>query len=441
MAAEGLNAIVSEAVDKGVFKGVKIGRNNVVVSHLQYADDTIFFGEWNKENAKVLMCILKCFEEVSGLRVNYNKSKLFGVGVSEAQLRDMARWMKCGVGDFPFTYLGLPIGDNMRRVGAWNLVVEKFKNRFIHGECGGLGMGMGWGVCSGGVGVWRDIVRVGEDLEGLGLDFSSSFVGEVGNEHGVRFWIDKWVGRVRLCERFPRLYHLDRRKEGRVAEKGNWVDGAWYWEWDWVRDIRGRVRNEFEDLQNILQNVVLTFDCRDRWRWTLHESGDFTVKELTKLVEEKILDVNIEGDATIWNKWVPKKVNIFVWRALKGRLPVREELDKRGIDLDTLLCPSCGDVVESCSHCLVMCNFAMSVWENIFSWWKIGNVNAFSIEELLSSVGNVNIPNRSSRLWQAFSDVIRAFGRRFSLHFLVLDVVLMYANGFGLLSVSLSANA
>ncbi|PWA59008.1 hypothetical protein CTI12_AA193110 [Artemisia annua] len=140
---------------------------------------------------------------------------------------------------------------------------------------------------------------------------------------------------------------------------------------------------------------------RDRWRWTLHESGDFTVKELTKLVEEKILDVNNGGDTTIWNKWVPKKVNIFVWRALKGRLPVREELNKRGIDLDSLLCPSCGDTVESCSHYLVMCNFAMSVWQKIFSWWKIGNVNAFPIEEIFSSNGNANIPSRSSRLWQA----------------------------------------
>ncbi|GKC47715.1 hypothetical protein Tco_1065437, partial [Tanacetum coccineum] len=116
----------------------------------------------------------------------------------------------------------------------------------------------------------------------------------------IRFWIDKWVGGVRLCDRFPRLYHLDRRNEGRVAEKGNWVDGAWNWKWDWVR---------------ILEEG-------DRWGWALHESGDFTVKELTKLVEEKILDVNNEG-----------------------RLPVREELDKRGIDLDTLLCPSCGDVL------------------------------------------------------------------------------------------------
>ncbi|GJX06281.1 putative RNA-directed DNA polymerase, eukaryota, reverse transcriptase zinc-binding domain protein, partial [Tanacetum coccineum] len=126
---------------RGVFKGVKIGRNNVVVSHLQYADDTIFFGEWNKENAKALMCILKCFEEVSGLRVNYNKSKLYGVGVNDVDLRDMARWMGCGVGEFPFMYLGLPIGENMRRVGAWNTVVEKFKNRLADWKAKSMSFG------------------------------------------------------------------------------------------------------------------------------------------------------------------------------------------------------------------------------------------------------------------------------------------------------------
>ena len=62
-AAEGLNAIVNEAVSNGIFRGVKVGTNNVTVSHLQYADNTIFFGEWNKENAKSLMCIVKCFED------------------------------------------------------------------------------------------------------------------------------------------------------------------------------------------------------------------------------------------------------------------------------------------------------------------------------------------------------------------------------------------
>ncbi|GJZ71682.1 hypothetical protein Tco_0635533 [Tanacetum coccineum] len=125
---EGLNAIVSEAVEKGIFRGVVVGANKAIVSHLQYANDTIFFGEWSKENAKSLMCILKCFEEVSGLRVNYNKSKIYGVGVSDGDMADMARWIGCGIGEFPFTYLGLPIGENMWWVNAWGPVVEKFKN-------------------------------------------------------------------------------------------------------------------------------------------------------------------------------------------------------------------------------------------------------------------------------------------------------------------------
>ncbi|GKE69882.1 reverse transcriptase domain, reverse transcriptase zinc-binding domain protein, partial [Tanacetum coccineum] len=126
LAAEGLNAIVSEAVEKGIFRGVVVGENKVIVSHLQYADDTIFFEEWSKENAKSLMCILEWFEEVSGLRVNYNKSKIYGVGVNDG---DMARWMRYGTREFPFTYLGLPIGENMRRINAWGPVVEKFKNK------------------------------------------------------------------------------------------------------------------------------------------------------------------------------------------------------------------------------------------------------------------------------------------------------------------------
>ncbi|GKC37977.1 reverse transcriptase domain, reverse transcriptase zinc-binding domain protein [Tanacetum coccineum] len=42
LAAEGLNVLVSEAVAKGIFKGLMIGVDKVMVSHLQYADDTIF---------------------------------------------------------------------------------------------------------------------------------------------------------------------------------------------------------------------------------------------------------------------------------------------------------------------------------------------------------------------------------------------------------------
>ncbi|GKC44504.1 transposon TX1, partial [Tanacetum coccineum] len=54
------------------------------------------------------------------------------IGLQETKsgdLTDMARWMGCDIGEFLFTYLGLPIGENMRRVNAWTPVVEKFKKR------------------------------------------------------------------------------------------------------------------------------------------------------------------------------------------------------------------------------------------------------------------------------------------------------------------------
>ncbi|GJR85663.1 reverse transcriptase domain, reverse transcriptase zinc-binding domain protein [Tanacetum coccineum] len=252
-----------------------------------------------------------------------------------------------------------------------------------------------------GGGVWRDIITIGEELDRLGIEFSSSFEGVVGNGRDIRFWIDRWVGNTKLCDRFPRLYHLDRRKEGCVADKGSWANTGWRWEWDWVRNIRGRVCSDFEELLGVLQNIVISIDCRDKWRWTLNGDGDFSVKDLSRLVEEKILDVERGGQETIWNKLVPKKVNIFVWRVLKGRIPVREELDKRGIDLDSVLCPCCDSVVESCAHSLVLCDLARGVWEKIFSWWKVGNVNAFTIDELFSANGGVNVPSLSSRFWQA----------------------------------------
>nr|GEX86706.1 reverse transcriptase domain, reverse transcriptase zinc-binding domain protein [Tanacetum cinerariifolium] len=44
-------------------------------------------------------------------------------------MSNMVRWMGCDVAEFPFTYLGLPIGENIRRVNDWNTVVENFKKK------------------------------------------------------------------------------------------------------------------------------------------------------------------------------------------------------------------------------------------------------------------------------------------------------------------------
>lgn len=73
-----------------------------------------FFGKWDGGNARNLMCILKCFEKVLGLKVNLLKSRLYGVEITMWEVIDLAHGLKCSYGDTPFIYLWLPIGDNMR---------------------------------------------------------------------------------------------------------------------------------------------------------------------------------------------------------------------------------------------------------------------------------------------------------------------------------------
>nr|GEV39123.1 ribonuclease H [Tanacetum cinerariifolium] len=91
---------------------------------------------------------------------------------------------------------------------------------------------------------------------------------------------------------------------------------------------------------------------REKCIWTLVEDGEFKVKALTRLLEEKNFQVESGVQETTWNNLVPRKVNVFIWRVIKGRLLVRVKLDRRGIDLDSVLFLSCNNSVESCAHSL-----------------------------------------------------------------------------------------
>ncbi|XP_071741916.1 uncharacterized mitochondrial protein AtMg01250-like [Rutidosis leptorrhynchoides] len=83
IAAKGLNWLTKSVVANNLFHGVEIGKDKIPISHLQYADDTIFFGAWSLENIEKLMKLLKCFELSSSLKLNYNKSNLFGICVDK----------------------------------------------------------------------------------------------------------------------------------------------------------------------------------------------------------------------------------------------------------------------------------------------------------------------------------------------------------------------
>ena len=99
--------------------------------------------------------------------------------------------------------------------------------------------------------------------------------------------------------------------------------------------------------------------------------------------ESRIRRDGNEGQTT-WLNVVPKKVCIFVWRARLGRLSVRSELDKRGIDLDSIICPRCESEEETIDHALVKCNKVETLWSQVGRWWKIDVDRCCSIEELVN---------------------------------------------------------
>ena len=54
LAMEGLSAVMKTACAKGIFDGVQLPNNGLMISHLFYADDALFIGELSKRNIRNL---------------------------------------------------------------------------------------------------------------------------------------------------------------------------------------------------------------------------------------------------------------------------------------------------------------------------------------------------------------------------------------------------
>src|ERR1043165_10111596 len=74
------------------------------VSVLQYADDTIIFMEHDLEKARNMKLVLCLFEQLSGLKINFNKSELFCFGKAKEERESYRQLFGCGLGNLPFSY-------------------------------------------------------------------------------------------------------------------------------------------------------------------------------------------------------------------------------------------------------------------------------------------------------------------------------------------------
>ncbi|GJT52281.1 RNA-directed DNA polymerase, eukaryota [Tanacetum coccineum] len=116
---ESLHLSFQRVVDNGMFNGIKLS-SSLSISHLFYADDAVFMGQWCDGNISTLIHVLECFYRASGLRINMSKCKILGVNVDSDKVKGAVSKLGCLILKTPFTYLGSKVGGSMSRVHAWN---------------------------------------------------------------------------------------------------------------------------------------------------------------------------------------------------------------------------------------------------------------------------------------------------------------------------------
>ena len=104
------------------------GGNEVQVSHLLFADDTLVYSEDSRDQILYLSWVLLWFEALSRMRINLDESSILPVGDVE-NLDLLALELGCKVGSLPTTYLGLPFGARHKSTKVWDAVEEKFRKR------------------------------------------------------------------------------------------------------------------------------------------------------------------------------------------------------------------------------------------------------------------------------------------------------------------------
>jgi len=111
------------------------------VALLQYADDTILCIQDDLEVAQNLKLLLYLYENMSGLKINFNKSEVIMISQDSDQSLRYAEMFNCATGSWPIKYLGVPVSGSRIQVANWLPLIEKISKRLDDWKCGVLSLG------------------------------------------------------------------------------------------------------------------------------------------------------------------------------------------------------------------------------------------------------------------------------------------------------------
>ncbi|KAL9670862.1 hypothetical protein QQ045_008421 [Rhodiola kirilowii] len=133
---EWLSAKILEAVSRKNITGISICRKAPVISHLFFADDSIFYLKAERGKAENLHHILRLYETVSGQKINYEKSEICFSKNTPVEVRlsicDILRVPQVGCHS---KYLGLLLLAEQKKSELFRGIVDKVWRKVKDWKC------------------------------------------------------------------------------------------------------------------------------------------------------------------------------------------------------------------------------------------------------------------------------------------------------------------
>ncbi|XP_016676453.1 uncharacterized protein [Gossypium hirsutum] len=125
--AEGFSRLIAFAKAEGRISATNVGRSNVSVSHLFFADDSMLFREASIEGASNLKNVIKKYERLSGQLVNFDKSLIYFSGNVGSDIQhQVGRILGVQISNNPERYLRLPTMVGRQKKDAFVDVKKRF---------------------------------------------------------------------------------------------------------------------------------------------------------------------------------------------------------------------------------------------------------------------------------------------------------------------------
>nr|GEZ94420.1 RNA-directed DNA polymerase, eukaryota, reverse transcriptase zinc-binding domain protein [Tanacetum cinerariifolium] len=268
----------------------------------------------------------------------------------------------------------LKVGGIMSRIQSWNEVVDRVIARLSKWKMktlsiGGRGIMLKW--------VWRFITQ-STSLWARVIKAIHGDDGKMGKNVKYAYqstWLDIVHEMDLLKKQGIDVANCIKIKLGNGANTSFWEDGRCE-------------QDQFIALTTQVEGVSLV-NMRDMWIWSLEGSGDFSVASVRKLIDDKMLSkVAVK---TRWIKVVPIKVNVHAWKVSLDFLPTRLNISRRGMDIDSIICPMCDNAVESTSHLFFTCHIAREIFRKISRWWDVSYMDIYYYEEWVTWIVNLRL--------------------------------------------------